>query len=295
MNLSFPLFRFACAIVAALSLAGSLHAAPQRFVVWNIEWFPGLRPTASAKEADAHMKACKRALAKMNPDIFVAQEIRDWAAFQELCSAVPGLTVHVVSSFRDANTGEIRNQQIGIASKLVCRAAWWENWQDNYPEIRRGFSFAALEHPDGGLLMVYGNHLKSNAGSNTPEGAANVAGMRNEQARQLLSHIETVQTAFAHQPILGWIASGDFNTNHDGDFPGCRVVELLTEGGYFNTWTDTPKEKRLTWRGDKNERFKPTTFDYIFTKGLKEVDAHLIEVPRELSDHYPLTIDVIKP
>ncbi len=285
-----PLF----ALILALPAAA---AEPLRIVCWNIEWFPGLRPTASAEDAAAHMKACQEALREMDPDIFVAQEIRDWDAFHELTSAVPGLVVHVVSSFRNPE-GVIRPQQIAIASKLKCRGAWWEPWQANHPDISRGFSFAALEHPNGELLMIYGNHLKSNAGSDTPEGEQNVADMRAEQARQLLAHRSEAATAFSARPIMGWIATGDFNTNHDGQFPRCKVIEILTKGGYYNTWTGVPREQRLTWRSHpdpERRRFEPTTFDYFFTTGIKRTKAAIIDVPRELSDHSPIVLTIEKP
>lgn len=270
-------------------------AEPLRFIAWNIEWFPGHRPTASAEEADLQMKQCQAELKKLNPDIFVAEEIQDWQAFHELCSAVPGLVVHVVSSFRDPESGQIRNQQIGIASKLKCRAAWWETWAANYPNISRGFSYAALEHPDGGLLMIYGNHLKSNSGGNNEEGAKRNADMRNEQVKQLLAHKATIETGFADRTIMGWIAAGDFNTNHDGQFPLDTVIRTMTENGYFNTWKNVPKEKRLTWRSQADSKFEPTTFDYIFTQGIRETDAFILDVPRETSDHSPIGIRVMAP
>ncbi len=288
--------RLALFAIAALCLAPLLSAAePLKFVSWNIEWFPGHRPTASAAEADAHMKIAQEALKKIDPDIFVGIEIRDWAAFDELVSAVPGLNCHVVSSFCDPITGELRPQQIGIASKLKCHAAMWENWAANVPEMARGFSFAALDVPDHGLLMIYGNHFKSNRGSDDDAGAKNVADMRNDQARQLLAHREKIKKAFTKENIFGWIAAGDFNTNHDGQFPLCQAVKIITEGGYFNTWANTPKEKRHTWRPDEKSKFEPTTFDYIFTAGLKQTDAVMINVAEGVSDHAALGIVVAKP
>jgi len=288
--------RLALLAIAALFITPLLNAAePLKFVSWNLEWFPGHRPTASAAEADAHMKAAQEALKKINPDIFVGVEIHDWAAFDELVSAVPGLNCHVVSSFCDPLSGELRPQQIGIASKLKCHAAMWENWAANVPEMSRGFAFAALEVPESGLLMVYGNHLKSNRGSDDEAGAKNVAGMRNDQARQLLGHREKIKKAFAKETIFGWIAAGDFNTNHDGQFPLCQAVKTITEGGYFNTWASTPKEKRLTWHPFAGGKFEPTTFDYIFTEGLKQTDAVIIPVPEGISDHAAIGITVSKP
>ena len=267
------------------------QTAPLKTISWNMEWFPGKRPTASAEEAAAHMKAGQDALKAMNPDIFIGVEVNDWNAFHEVCSVVPGLVVHVVSSFVDPQSGEIRPQQIGIASKLKCQGAWWEAWKANVPNISRGFSFAALEDPAGqGLIMVYGNHLKSNRGSDTPEGAKNVGTMRDEQATQLLRHMKDMSVAYGNRPIRGWIAGGDFNTNHDGQFPECHVVDLLTKGGFHNTWLNVPKEKRLTWRTEPGGRFEPTTFDYLFAKGFGELTASAVDVDMTVSDHLPVQL-----
>jgi len=270
-------------------------AEPLRFVCWNLEWFPGKRPTASEKEAKDHMKEAQAALKKLNPDIFVAVEIRDWAALHELVSVVPGLTVNAVSSFYDTTTGKLGPLQIGIASKLTCRGAWWENWQATLPAISRGFTFAVLEAPQGGLLMIYGVHLQSNRGSDHPEGAKNVADMRNDQTRQLLEHRKKIEVTFAEQGILGWIACGDMNTNHDNQFPLCNVVKLMTDGGLYNTWANTPKQKRRTWLPPDGSPFEATTFDYIFTSGLKKNEAVVIDASRKISDHTPIGLLIEKP
>ena len=278
-------------LFASLSTPAWCGTEPLMAVSWNLEWFPGKRPTASAAEAAAHMKAGQEALKAMNPDIFIGVEINDWNAFHEVCSVVPGLTVHVVSSFVDPMTGEIRPQQIGIASKLKCQGAWWEPWKANVPNISRGFSFAALQDPDNkGLIMVYGNHLKSNRGSDTPEGAKNVADMRNEQAKQLLGHMKLMAVAYGKQPIRGWLAGGDFNTNHDNQFPQCHVVEILSAGGLQNTWVNVPKDKRLTWRTEPGGRFESTTFDYLFAKGFGNLTATALEADPSVSDHLPVQL-----
>lgn len=282
MTKSFSILTRALTILGMLVVVTTAiqAGAPLKIVTWNLEWFPGQRPTASAKEAEKHMQDAREALKKLDPDVFVGLEIRDWAAFQELVSVIPGLHTNVVSNFVDPETGEIRNQQIGIASKLTCRAAGWEPWKANVPNISRGFSFAALEQKDGALLMIYGNHLKSNQGD--PQ---TVATMRNAQAQQLLDQRAVVEKAFHGKKIAGFVFTGDFNTNHDNQFPLCKVVEEFTSAGFRNTWADTPQEKRLTWRSEPGGRFKPTTFDYFFTQGLGDINATLIDTPMSISDH----------
>lgn len=276
--------------LAALSVTSLPAAPPLKVVSWNIEWFPGKRPTASAEEADKHMKDARAVLKKLDPDVFVATEIRDWASFQELISVVPGLVTHVVSNFVDPETGEIRPQQIGIASKLTCRAAAWEAWKANVPNPARGFSFAALEEKDGGLLMIYGNHFKSNRGE-----PAEVAAMRNDQARQLAGQRSVIEKAFLGRKISGWILAGDFNTNHDGQFPGCNVVADLTAAGFYNTWANTPQKKRLTWRARPDGKYASTTFDYFFTLGLGTPTAILLDTPMDVSDHCAIALALPRP
>lgn len=266
-------------LLLAVSFA-TAHAAPLKVVTWNLEWFPGKRPTASERDAKDHMKDARAALLKINPDVFIGVEVRDWAAFDELVSAVPGLNTHVVSSFVDPETGEIRPQQIGIASKLTCRAAAWEPWKANIPNQSRGFSFAALEKENGDLLMVYGVHLKSNRGE-----PADVAAMRLDQTKQLIAQRPVVEKAFLGRKIAGWIATGDFNTNHDDQFPLCKVVAEMTAAGFYNTWAGTPKKDRLTWVSRPDSEFEPTTFDYFFTLGLGDLKATLLKSPEEVSDH----------
>ena len=278
-------FLLLCLLLACLRPAWA-QSPPLKVISWNLEWFPGKRPTASAPEAAAHLKAGQAALQAMNPDIFIGVEINDWNAFHLLCSAVPGLVVHVVSSFLDPQTREIRPQQIGIASKLPCQGAWSEAWKANVPHISRGFSFAALQAP-AGLLMIYGNHLKSNRGSDTPEGAADVAAIRNDQAHQLLGHMKAMQLAYRSLPIKAWLAGGDFNTNHDGQFPLCHAVAILTRAGLHNSWQGVPRDQRLTWRPEPGSRFEPTTFDYLFVKGFGELTASAVPQSIDLSDHLP--------
>jgi endonuclease/exonuclease/phosphatase family metal-dependent hydrolase len=171
--------RFALALL--LWVAGSVALWAQTVVTWNIEWYPGRTSREPKPAAElSQIAACRETLTQLNPDIFIAQEMRDWQSFADLVSAVPGLRPHVVSAFRDPETGELTRQQIGIASRLNAIAAWSEPWKPALTGLPRGFAFAALESPDGaGLLMVYGLHLKSNRAGSEAETRHNVR-MRDE-------------------------------------------------------------------------------------------------------------------
>lgn len=275
-------------------LPTSLHAEPLKTMTWNIEWFPGGRPNASQAEKDKQFAAVQSLLAKHKPDILLAQEVTDEEAFRKLVASMPGMKVDVFSRFLESDSVTVGPQQCCIASNLKADSAFFEPFKPttNLPNLRRGFAFAALEHPADGLIMIYSVHLKSNRGSETPTGEEDVAATRAESVRQILAHKAEMEKRYAGRKILGWIVGGDLNTNHDSQFPKCTVIADFAKAGFHNSWNTTPKERRLTWHnGPWDKKFKPTTFDYILTSGIKETQAMMIPgVSRETSDHDPVML-----
>lgn len=287
---SLPLF----AAVLGLCISTHLSAEPLKALSWNIEWFPGGNPKPKEAEKTKQVKWVEEQLAQIQPDIFLAQEIVDEIAFEKLVSTTPGkLTVHVCSRYVNHEARDLSPQQCAIASNLKADSAFFENFKpnENLPQLSRGFAFAALEHPDGGLIMVYSVHLKSNRGSETPEGELSVAKTRAEGVRQILAHKAEMEKRYEGRKIMGWLIGGDFNTNHDGQFPKCSAVADLVKAGFHNSWDATPKEQRLTWHNSPfAPQFKPTTFDYLMTIGFKKNQAKTITASRESSDHNPIML-----
>ena len=281
-------------ILVEIGLSATLTAEPLRAITWNMEWFPGGRPGASAEEKATQTKGASAILKKLAPQIILAQELTDEEAFAKIIGKSPNMKVDVFSKFLDPHTGRPGLQQCAIASTLKANSAWYEEFAptEHLPSLRRGFAFAALEHPDGGIFMLYSVHLKSNHGSDTPEGELNVAKTRAEAVRQLVAHKKAMEKKFADHDIVGWVLAGDFNSNDDGQFPKCTVVKDLVAAGFHNTWDETPKEARLTWRNSPDdERFKPTTFDYFMTVGFRERQAKIYaDVLLEVSDHTPVML-----
>ncbi|MFQ3671770.1 MAG: endonuclease/exonuclease/phosphatase family protein [Verrucomicrobiia bacterium] len=279
-------------LLATLSLlgAGTLPAQQPttlQAVTWNIEWFPGKSRNADPATREAHAQLVQTELKKIDPDLFLAQEIADWQSFAELCAAVPGLRPVALSAFSNEETGEYWPQQLGIASKLPVEAAWSEPWKEGDPTPRRGFTVAALRLPQSDrLLLVYNLHLKSNRSNSDEEAQLNFR-TRNESIRQLLAHIHATETVLFRNRVAAVLIGGDFNTNHDGQFAD-QVIPLLLDAGFHHTWANVPRNQRLTWRG--SDRFEPTTFDHFFTKGLAKVKAQLLTVPDATSDHWPVQI-----
>lgn len=263
-----------------------------RVVAWNIEWFPGKSPRATRSEAEAHMTLIQGELRRLNPDIFIGTEMRDWRAFAEAVAVVPGLQPVVVSAYRSMRGTGFWPMQIGIASKLPVEAAWWQRWTPGIEDNPRGFSVAVVHLGNGdGVLLVYGLHLKSNRAFNEAQTELNHL-MRNHSIIQLLAHIDEMERLAYPGRVRGVIVGGDINTNHDGQF-GDEVVTKMEAAGFYNTWSGVPRDRRLSWRG--SEDYEPTTLDYIFTKGMGTPRAILIEVPDHASDHFPVGVQIELP
>jgi endonuclease/exonuclease/phosphatase family metal-dependent hydrolase len=275
-------------------LAFAAHAGSLNVIALNIEWFPGQWAQALPEEKARHFADTVPVMQELAADIFIGSEICEKQPFRDLLDTVPGLTLHVISNFGAENTAsERRSQQIVIASRLNAFAGWSEAWQPEMEGLHRGFAFAALENPHTGrLILVYGLHLKSNR-SDTPEEAQRNYDIRDAATRQLLEHIQRMEEQFAERGVDGIIIGGDINTNHDGQF-GDHVVALIEDAGFWNTWRRIPAAERPTWKG-REERFNPTTFDYIFLRGFGEPDATVIEIPLHVSDHNAVAVKIDLP
>jgi endonuclease/exonuclease/phosphatase family metal-dependent hydrolase len=271
-------------LLLALCLPAS--ATQIRVVAWNIEWFPGQAYEGATPEAiSAQMAAAQVEVQRMRPDVLLASEIRDWRSFADLISLDPDLAVANVSHFVDRDEGVLWRQQLAIGSRLPVVAAYAEPFEQTLGAMVRGFSFAAIALPDSDdVVLVYALHLKSNRAFNDEQTKINYR-VREESIVQVLEHLSQMERLMWRGRVAGVIIGGDINTNEDGQFDD-RVVEMLVDAGFRNSWASTPRVKRQTWRG--SGKFEPTTFDYIFTRGdrLRHRDAILIEVPEEASDHH---------
>lgn len=267
-------------------LVCSVSATDIRVVAWNIEWFPGRAFSDATSEAISdQMTVAQAEILRMRPDVLLASEIRDWRSFAELLSVDPELAVANVSHFVDRDEGVLWRQQLAIGSRLPVVAAYAEPFEQTLGAMLRGFSFAAIALPDSDdVVLFYALHLKSNSAYNEAQTQVNYR-VREESVVQLLEHVDQMERLMWKGRVAGVVIGGDINTNQDGQFDD-RVVAMLEEAGFRNSWDNTPRSKRQTWRG--SERFEPTTFDYIFTRGdrLRHRDAILIEVPEEASDHH---------
>ena len=279
------MWRIILAIIAALQLAG---ADTVSIVTWNLEWFPGKKPTSTQAERALHMSVAKDGLLQLAPDILCAQEIRDWDSFAELTSVLPKLKPLIVSKFRDSPTGgPISIQQTAIASIYPSDSAWFEAFKPAPNTAPRGFSFAAI--PFGKtILLLYSVHLKSNMG-----GVALAAPKREESAAQLVAHATSMENLYGQRGSVAVVIAGDFNTDPtDPQFAGDNTFDVFIRAGFQWAWQNTPREKRVTHPA--KGRYPDACFDGFVTKGATIVHSEVLP-GMSISDHNPAVLRISLP
>lgn len=270
---------------AAILLAGVCECFGGRVsvVTWNLQWFPGQKPTSTALLRATQMSGAKDGLIKLSPDIFCAQEVRNWEAFDELVSVVPRLAPLVVSTHRDERSGgALSIQQIAIASKLPAVGAWSEVFRTSEDAPPRGFAFAAIELGEKGVLLVYSVHLKSNIGNGTENTAK-----REEAARQIVDHAGRMAQDYPR--AIGTVVCGDFNTSPgEGVDPHENTFGIFLAAGFHWPWARVPREARVTHHG--GGKYPPATFDHFLFRGEARVaSCRAIELDG-VSDHRPVEL-----
>jgi len=252
-----------------------------RAVSWNIEWFPGREPNPEPANRELHLRRAQKALQGINPDLFMAQEIADWASFAALTSSVAGMEPHVLSSFQDSPA-----QQAGIASRLPAESAWSEVWRSAPSHPPRGFAFTALRLDDGSRLLVWTLHMKANRGDLSRAIAA-----REEAARQLESHILALRRVYEPLGPVRLLIAGDWNTSLDDErFRHETTLRAMTLSGLDWGWADVSFSRRVTV--PSSGVFPDACFDHAFTHGLRIRSARALQSHDEISDHCPVLLEV---
>lgn len=272
------------------ALLCGLHAAPQErgdapsaksFTVafWNIQWFPGGRPSAYKGEQVRQIRSVHADIEKFSADLIAMEEVRDWEGAALAIEPLSGFKVDVVSNF-PPREGQNETQQVAIASRWQPMSAWAEEWKaGDLITPPRGFAFAAYEIAPQKILLVYALHLKSNRGELVEDMA-----IRSESIRQLLDHMRAMENAYGKLGALTWIVGGDFNTDPaDQRFRAEKSIPMLIEHGMRWIWQNVPIENRVTLPPDK--RFPAASFDHIFYRGATLKNARVVPTMFGSSDH----------
>jgi len=278
------------AVLAFFIVGSALGQSPAkiRVTTWNLEWFPNGSPREASPEKQAQrIEAAADVLRKLDPDILLLQEMRDYDACARLGEAIhPGLyQVAICSAFKGGK------QQEAIVAKIPAQAAWSESWKSiEGIDPPRGFAFAWFKIGNGDI-GVYSLHLKSNLvthGNTEIETAQNIR-KREVSIQQLLAHIHDI-IGTSIPSIKGLVIGGDFNTNHDqAMFVAEKTLNTLTSAAYQSVFEGIPFEQRITHPGSHG--FPDATFDYLFGKNVRIGKPVMTQT--NVSDHLPVTCDVV--
>jgi endonuclease/exonuclease/phosphatase (EEP) superfamily protein YafD len=257
-----------------------------RVAFWNIQWFPGRHPFATASSERAQTASVHRDMRKIIADVLGMEEVRDFSKATSAIEPLAGMKVDVISNF-PPREGQDVGQQVAIASRFQPLSAWVEMWKPNGALVPpRGFAFAAYEIGARHILLVYTVHLKSNRG----EVSEDIA-IREESMRQLAVHMQAMNNAYGKLGTVSCIVGGDFNTAPDDSrFAGEKTMRLLRESGFLWCWRDIPFSRRISLPGDK--LFPPACFDHIFVRNGKFNSPRVIEMSRRSSDHNAVFAEV---
>jgi endonuclease/exonuclease/phosphatase family metal-dependent hydrolase len=246
---------------------------------WNVQWFPGRRPNASAAEEKRQINAVHADLAQLSSDIIALEEVRDYEHAGAAVKPLAGFKVDVCSNF-PPREGQNEAQQVAITSRLQPLSAWSELWKPSGAIVPpRGFAFAAYQIAPRQLLLVYAVHLKSNRGEIHED-----MRIREESMRQLLAHINAMNTAYGKLGALTWIVGGDFNTTPDEPrFVSEKTIPALRADGFRWSWEGVPFNSRISVPADL--RYPAASFDHIFYRGGTLVKAWVANTSPQSSDH----------
>jgi hypothetical protein len=281
--------------LALFSLLPSGLAQTLRVTTWSLQPLAVRTNNPAANTNGIRIPAAAAALKRLNPDVILLQQVRDWAMCDELAQALKPAKYNVVacSAFRDGRSGELRKQQVAILAKAKAKAyfSWSEPWHNRgVPALPGGFAFAAFQvgkHRVGlfsiqvGAAPMGAAAKQRTAASPQERLAANI--------EQLLAQVGSV-SSWVNNQVQGFVVGGTFGLPADQEMAlHDTPLQLLQGAGFGDAFQDTPAADRATAHGRSGQ--PPPVADYIFTQ-----PANWTANPRVsrawVSRRFPVTCDV---
>ena len=256
-----PVLGIAWFSLALVILGQSCFAETVRVTTWNLE------PMPAAGTNDSRIPDAAAVLRKLNPDVILLQQVRDWRMCEQLAQALKpaDYSVCVCSSFREARTGSLSNQQVAILSRARAYFSWSEAWRSQgETALPGGLAFAAFQL---GKQRVGFYSVRA--------GTASIG--------QLLEQVGSVRGWVTNQVQVSVIA-GTFEAGAQG-----ASVRLLEQAGFGDAFLETPVAERVTAAGKGGQ--PGVMANYIFTQPAGCATNPRI-LPAAVSGHYPVTCDV---
>ena len=256
-----PVLGIAWFSLALVILGQSCFAETLRVTTWNLE------PLPTAGTNDTRIPDAAAALRKLNPDVILLQQVRDWRMCEQLAQALKpaDYSVCVCSSFREARTGTLSNQQVAILSRAKAYFSWSEAWRPQGEAAPPGgLAFAALKIRERRVGFY-----------SVKAGTASIA--------QLLEQVGSVRNWVTNQ-VQVFVVAGTFEAGAQG-----ACVRLLEQAGFGGAFLETSAVERNTVAGKDGQ--PGVTDDYIFTQPAGcATNPRILSVA--ISAHFPVTCHV---
>src|SRR5262245_59973582 len=100
--------------ILALSIIGYSSGQTVKCTTWNLEWFPnGYAKETPAAQQEQHIKEAADVLRRIDPDIILLQEVRDYDVCARLGEAIAPSVYHVAicSAFKEPFQKGVGKQQ----------------------------------------------------------------------------------------------------------------------------------------------------------------------------------------
>jgi hypothetical protein len=254
--------RSACLFALALfALLPSCLAGALRVTTWNLEL------SAVAGTNDVRLQEAAAALKQLNPDVILLQQVRDWKTCGQLAQALKPAqyTVQVCSSFRDARTGALSEQQVAILSKAKAYFSWSEGWQPKGAATSPGgYAFAALQvgQQRFGFFSVQAGATP--ADGPTPGQRTTAADAPAASVGQLLAQVGSVSNWVANR-VEAFVVGATFDTRAAGWLADRdHTLRLLEAADFGDAFRETPAAQTITVAGKAGQ--PDATADYILTQ-----------------------------
>ncbi len=241
---------------------------------------------ATAGTNPNRIRQAASALKKLDPDVILLQQVRDWQMCEQLAQALKPAEYKTLtcSSFIDPRTGTLRKQQVAILSKAKAYLAWSEPWRkEGKTTSPGGLAFAALQigKQRVGLFSVQAG----NAPAKTADPEQSAARLKAQAAavNQLLDQVSLI-TNWATNQVQALVVGGTFYPGaQDGLAAQETSLRPLEDAGFSSAFPRTSA-------AEQNDR-PGGVADYIFTR-----PAGCALNPRTLSPpgfpHHPMTCEV---
>jgi hypothetical protein len=257
-----------------------------RVTTWNLESPPNAGTNALLLQEAA------TALKQINPDVILLQQVRDWQMCAQLAQALKPAqyAVQVCSSFRDARTGALSEQQVAILSNAKAYFSWSEAWRpQGDAALRGGFAFAALQIglKRFGFFSVQAAAVPADGRS--PEQRAGPMKAEAASVAQLLAQVGSVSNWMANR-VEVFVVGATFDTRA-ADWSAARdhTLRLFDAADFGDAFREVPAGQTITVPG--KARQPGATADYILTQPAG-CAANPSTLAIAAAGHYPVTCEV---